>query len=85
MVDTPENTRHNQLMIKRDYHACSTYQQILKACTKCNLINYSTYPLVTLSIVLDAAKLRSHSKEKVMQSYSKEKPDNKEILNSSKK
>ena len=52
MVDIPENTRHDQL--KRDDLACSTYQQILKAYTKYNLINYLTKCKkdITLLIVL---------------------------------
>ena len=37
MVDTPENTIHNQL--KGDHHACSAYHQIPnKAHTKYNLL-----------------------------------------------
>ena len=63
-----------------------TYQQIPKAYTKHNKLTIQHTPLVTLSIVFDAAKARKLPKKKRIQNYNNEtRPIIKIILNSSKK
>ena len=47
----PENTSQDQL--KRDNHACTTYQQILKAYTKPTIINSSTFLWIDLGELYD--------------------------------
>ena len=58
---TNQKTRHSQF--KRDHLVRITYQQIPKAYAKHNKLTIQHTPLVTLSIVLDAAKLRKLPKK----------------------
>ena len=59
---TNKETRHSQF--KRDHLERITYQQIPKAYTKHMKLTIQHAPLITLSIVLDTAKLRKLPPEK---------------------